>query len=237
MLILAVDSSTPTVVAGLVQVNADGSQPHTVAQRILPDCRHHNEELTPAVQVTLAEAQVTFADLDAVVVGCGPGPFTGLRVGMASAAAYGDALGIPVHGVCSLDAIYHQLPQTGAALVATDARRREVYWACYRDGARVTEPEVSAPGDVEKLLPEHPDRISIPGYLAEQLGPLADHSELCEYYPLPEALVACADLQETPGPLVPLYLRRPDAKEPKPKPKSPAIPDLPELVDPQCGGA
>ena len=77
-------------------------------------------------------------DLDAVVVGCGPGPFTGLRVGMATAAAYGQALGIAVHGVCSLDAI--GIDTAGEVLVVTDARRREVYWARYRDGVRVEGP-------------------------------------------------------------------------------------------------
>ena len=86
------------------------------------------------------------ADLDAVVVGCGPGPFTGLRVGMATGAAYGHALGIPVYGVCSLDAI--GIDTTGEVLVVTDARRREVYWARYRDGVRVDGPAVNAPADV-----------------------------------------------------------------------------------------
>ena len=87
------------------------------------------------------------ADLDAVVVGCGPGPFTGLRVGMATAAAYGHALGIPVHGVCSLDAI--GVRTSGDTLVVTDARRREVYWARYRDGVRIAGPAVNAPADVD----------------------------------------------------------------------------------------
>ena len=87
------------------------------------------------------------ADLDAVVVGCGPGPFTGLRAGMATAAAYGHALDIPVHGVCSLDAI--GVRTTGDTLVVTDARRREVYWARYRDGVRTDGPAVNAPADVD----------------------------------------------------------------------------------------
>src|SRR3546814_7711617 len=63
------------------------------------------------------------ADLQAVVVGCGPGPFTGLRVGMATAAAYGQALGIPVHGVCTLDAIARAT--RGEVLVITAARRSD----------------------------------------------------------------------------------------------------------------
>ena len=96
MLILAIDTSTPTLVTGLVR---DGV---TVAERILPKCREQEERLVPCVQECLAEVDATFQDVTAIVVGCGPGPFTGLRVGMATAAAFGDALGVPVHGVCSL---------------------------------------------------------------------------------------------------------------------------------------
>ena len=65
---------------------------------------------------------------------------------MATAAAYGHALGLPVHGVCSLDAI--SIDTVGEVLVVTDARRREVYWARYRDGVRVDGPAVNAPADV-----------------------------------------------------------------------------------------
>ena len=76
-----------------------------LAERVTVDARAHAEQLTPNVLAALAEAGSRSTRSDAVVVGCGPGPFTGLRVGMATAAAYGHALGIPVHGVCSLDAI------------------------------------------------------------------------------------------------------------------------------------
>ena len=82
-----------------------GDRIEVLAERVTVDARAHAERLTPNVLAALADADVTMAELDAVVVGCGPGPFTGLRVGMATAAAYGHALGIPVYGVCSLDAI------------------------------------------------------------------------------------------------------------------------------------
>ncbi|MFZ0907551.1 MAG: tRNA (adenosine(37)-N6)-threonylcarbamoyltransferase complex dimerization subunit type 1 TsaB, partial [Mycobacterium sp.] len=139
--VLAIDTATPAVTAGIV---ADGD---LLAERVSVDARAHAERLTPNVLGALADAGLQMADLDAVVVGCGPGPFTGLRVGMATAAAYGHALGIPVHGVCSLDAIGGQT--TGETLVVTDARRREVYWARYRDGVRIDGPAVSAPADVD----------------------------------------------------------------------------------------
>jgi tRNA threonylcarbamoyl adenosine modification protein YeaZ len=186
------------VTAGVV---ADGE---LLAQRVTVDARAHAEQLTPNVLGALADASLRMADLHAVVVGCGPGPFTGLRVGMATAAAYGHALGIPVHGVCSLDAIGGQT--TGETLVVTDARRREVYWARYRDGVRIDGPDVAAPADVD------------PGVACAVAGSL-EHAALfglpvCEPpYPTTVGLVAAVeDWTADAAPLVPLYLRRPDAK-------------------------
>lgn len=194
----------------------------TLAEKIIPDTRHHNELLTPAVQEVLVIAGKAFADLTAVVVGCGPGPFTGLRVGMASAAAFGDALGIPVHGVCSLDAIAQRIP-ADTVLVATDARRREVYWATYHNLTRTDGPNVQAPAMV---TPAHPVAVVVvPKNLAGQLSELVG-VEKRHLGPDAASLVEVADLSATPAPLEPLYLRRPDAKEPTAKPKSPAIPDV-----------
>jgi tRNA threonylcarbamoyl adenosine modification protein YeaZ len=196
--VLAIDTATPAVTAGIV----DGSG--VLAERVSFDARAHAERITPNVLAALADAGRTMADLGAVVVGCGPGPFTGLRVGMATAAAYGHALGIPVYGVCSLDAIGGQT--TGETLVVTDARRREVYWARYRDGVRIDGPAVSAPADVD------------PGP-AQSVAGSPDHAALfglpCRepLYPTAAGLVAAvADWSQPPAALVPLYLRRPDAK-------------------------
>jgi tRNA threonylcarbamoyl adenosine modification protein YeaZ len=201
-LILAVDTATPAVTAGVVRF--DGSSCAVLAQRVTVDARAHAERLTPNALAALDEAALRMADLDAVVVGCGPGPFTGLRAGMATAAAYGHALGIPVHGVCSLDAI--GVRTTGHTLVVTDARRREVYWARYRDGVRSAGPAVNAPADVDPGTaqavagsPEHAAQFGLP---------------LCEpVYPTPAGLVAAvSDWSDDPAPLLALYLRRPDAK-------------------------
>ena len=152
----------------------------------------------------LADAGLKMADLDAVVVGCGPGPFTGLRVGMATAAAYGHALDLPVHGVCSLDAI--GILTRGDTLVVTDARRREVYWARYRDGMRIDGPAVSAPAAVDfgaaRRWPVRPGTRHCS--TCRRLGP---------EHPTADGLVrAVADWSMTPKPLLPLYFRRPDAK-------------------------
>lgn len=188
-IILAIDTATPAVTAGIVKL--DGIE--VLAERVTVDARAHAEQLTPNVLAALADAGLTVDDLGAVVVGCGPGPFTGLRVGMATAAAYGHALGIPVHGVCSLDAIGIEGAGTVSEfLVVTDARRREVYWARYRDGVRVDGPAVNTPADV-------------PG--------AAEALERPPVYPTAAGLVrAVADWNSEPAPLIPLYLRRPDAK-------------------------
>ncbi|MEN4476143.1 tRNA (adenosine(37)-N6)-threonylcarbamoyltransferase complex dimerization subunit type 1 TsaB [Mycolicibacterium cosmeticum] len=200
-LVLAIDTATPAVTAGVVLV---GDEVTTLAERITVDARAHAECLTPNVLAALADSGRSMADLDAVVVGCGPGPFTGLRVGMATAAAYGHALGIPVFGVCSLDAIGRST--RGEVLVVTDARRREVYWARYRDGVRVAGPEVHAAADVPvdgldavAGSPAHAAVFGLP-----VIGP--------EYPSSAELAAVVEDWTAEPEPLIPLYLRRPDAK-------------------------
>ncbi len=209
--ILAIDTATPAVTAGLV----DAADRCTVlAERVTVDARAHAERITPNVLAALADAGLGMADLGAVVVGCGPGPFTGLRVGMATAAAYGHALGVPVHGVCSLDAI--GVRTTGEVLVVTDARRREVYWARYRDGVRTAGPAVGAPADVDAGAvravagsPAHAALFGLPVLAPE--------------YPSAAGLVAAVrDWNADPPPPVPLYLRRPDAKPAGP-PSAPPV--------------
>jgi len=199
-IVLALDTSTPAVTAGVVRV----SDHVVLAERITVDARAHAERLTPNALAALADAGLGMTDLDAVVVGCGPGPFTGLRAGLATAAAYGHALDIPVHGVCSLDAI--GVNTSGEALVVTDARRREVYWARYRDGIRTGGPGVAAPADVDpgaaRIVAGSPDHAAL--FALPRNEPA---------YPTPAGLVrAVRDWSDAPAPLVALYLRRPDAQ-------------------------
>lgn len=213
MNILAVDTSTPQVTAGIFR---DGE---TVAEKLHLDARAHNEVLVPLIQQCFTDSGVVATELDAVVVGCGPGPFTGLRVGMATAASFADALGIPCYGICSLDALAGGV---GDELVVTDARRREVYFAAYRDGQRVFGPAVAKPADVMELLkgelaaeaadfaPSHA-RGSLSHI--EQISGLEVAAE--QVFPTPKAMVETVDFDSAPGPLVPLYLRRPDAVVPK----------------------
>jgi len=200
VIVLALDTATPAVTAGVVRRDAGE---HVLAEHVTVDARAHAETLTPNILAALADSGTAMADLDAVVVGCGPGPFTGLRVGMATAAALGHALDIPVYSACSLDAI--GVRTRGDVLVVTDARRRELYWARYRDGIRIEGPAVNAPADV-------------PCEGANAVAGSADHAamfplpRLDAEHPTPVGLVRAVDWTADPGPLVPLYLRRPDAK-------------------------
>ena len=97
----------------------------------------------PALPALVQEA-ITGQSIDEVVVGMGPGPFTGLRIGIAFARSFALARNISVRGICSLDAIAAQVNEKDF-IVTIDARRKEVYWARYRDGIRVGEPSVSFP--------------------------------------------------------------------------------------------
>jgi tRNA threonylcarbamoyl adenosine modification protein YeaZ len=251
VLVLAIDTSTPTVTAGAVRVKrphellaevhaaaapgegspaaGDGASgrelpaPSTVlAEHTVTDPFGHAEHLMPLVQAALVQAGHTVSDLEAVVVGIGPGPFTGLRVGMATAAALGDALDVPVHGVPSHDAMARRAAVDGDFLIVTDARRREVYLSAYTESlARLHGPVVIAPVAVPDLLRAHGLRPGWVGGAGAGLVagvltlPVRNPSR-----PLSGCLVDCA-LQPlltaaVPGPLTPLYLRRPDATEPAP---------------------
>jgi tRNA threonylcarbamoyl adenosine modification protein YeaZ len=224
-LVLALDTATPAVVAALVTVPADTAEPAAVlAMRVTADARRHGELLAPSVSAVLAEAGCRPADLTAVVAGVGPGPFTGLRVGLVTAAALAAALGIPGYGACSLDAIaapvLRAAPLGGRRLlVATDARRLEVYWATYEQaGTRIAGPDVHRPAELAGRLADL-DVAAVCGAgarLYRDLLPLplaggADH-------PDPAALAALARHRVLTGapaePLTPLYLRRPDASPP-----------------------
>jgi tRNA threonylcarbamoyl adenosine modification protein YeaZ len=205
-LVLGLDTST------LVHVGlARGTE--VLATATVEDRMAHVEQLTPLVRRVVEEAGVALADLDLVVVGLGPGPFTGLRVGVVTARVLAAALGPALRGVCSLDVIAAQHAATftdGEFLVATDARRREVYWARYAaDGTRSGGPEVSAPSRLPRLPVVGPAADLYAGEVSAVDGPrMLDPGTLAVRGPrMPDAGVE------------PLYLRRPDATEPG-RPKS-----------------
>jgi tRNA threonylcarbamoyl adenosine modification protein YeaZ len=203
VLVLALDTATPTLVAGVARRSAGGDV-EVLAERAVPSGNRHAELLVPAVREALAEAGVALDGVDAVVTGLGPGPFTGLRVGVVTAAALADARGFPAVGVCSLDAV-----GSGERTVVTDARRKEVYWASYdAAGVRTDGPGVVRPEDARFPGP----LVGDPRF-AERLG--------AEVVPagvttagLLRAAAGLLDDPSSAAPLVPLYLRRPDAVPP-----------------------
>jgi tRNA threonylcarbamoyl adenosine modification protein YeaZ len=212
MLLLVVDTSSPVVAAAV----HDGDS--VVGSAYEHGAQAHGELLAPVVQRALAEAGARPSDLTHVCAGVGPGPFTGLRVGIVTARVMGEALGIPVHGVCSLDVLAFQaFAASGFRLdrfsVATDARRKEVYLRTYDRGARPTsDPVVVRPADVDPAVAG-----SVVVGAGAWLYPDAFPGR-AEPRELDGAVLAdlVALRVETGGDLLapePLYLRRPDAVE------------------------
>ncbi|MEV5202784.1 tRNA (adenosine(37)-N6)-threonylcarbamoyltransferase complex dimerization subunit type 1 TsaB [Streptomyces sp. NPDC053720] len=212
MLLLALDTATPAVTVAL----HDGTS--VVAESGQVDARRHGELLLPAVDRVLAEAGVKLDAVTDVVVGVGPGPYTGLRVGLVTAATFGSALSVPVHGLCTLDGLAYAAGTAGLEgpfAVATDARRKEVYWARYDDARnRVTEPAVDRPADIAGQLAGLPV-VGAGAVLYPEAFPDAREPE----HVSAGALAALAAERLAAGvellPPQPLYLRRPDAQVPK----------------------
>lgn len=205
-MLLALDTSSAFVSVAL----HDGAD--VVWERASGQRMKHAEQLAPLVDAALTETGLVRQDLTAVAAGTGPGPFTGLRVGLVTARTLAAVLDLPVYGVCSLDVLAVEAVEVGAVdagfLVATDARRKEVYLAGYDpDGRRVSGPVVDRPdrlatdrpvvGEGARLHPDAfpravgPERPSA-GWLARTVA--EERAELTD----PE----------------PLYLRRPDAAMP-----------------------
>jgi tRNA threonylcarbamoyladenosine biosynthesis protein TsaB len=216
VLLLAIDTSTSAITVAV----HDGTS--TLAESSTIDARRHGEHLALGILGVLQEAGRSAADVTAVVCGLGPGPFTGLRVGLVTARTFAFARGIPALGVCSLDALAHQAWREGAVtggaaggfVVATDARRKEVYWARYdvtdQGVVRATEAAVSAPADVAAQLDGAPvvgrGGLLYPEVLPGRVGPLdVSAGQLADL--AARLLAAGADLSD----VEPLYLRRPDA--------------------------
>jgi tRNA threonylcarbamoyl adenosine modification protein YeaZ len=236
VLLLAFDTATPAVTVALRGVEG------VLAEHTEIDARRHGELLAPGIERVLAAAGATRAQLTAVAVGVGPGPFTGLRVGLMTARALGDALEIPVYGVCTLDilaagALAHRSAGDGDFAVATDARRREVYWAVYdAAGRRRGEPAVDRPAEIAGKLADLAVAGQGPVLYPEQfpaaLGPALPSAAVL-------AELTARRLAEEPDallPPLPLYLRRPDAVEPGAR-KPVYQPDAAELSGRAATGA
>jgi tRNA threonylcarbamoyl adenosine modification protein YeaZ len=206
VLLLAFDTATPAVTVAL----HDGAA--VLAEEFAVDARRHGELLAVSIDNVLGKAGVSRDELTGIAVGTGPGPYTGLRVGLMTARVLASVLGIPADGICTLDVIAAAaVAAKGEFLVATDARRRELYWASYdADGLRLAGPAVSKADELPAGLPVAGDgALLYPELGREPLGPR---------YPSAATLAAMAASRAAagapPGPVEPLYLRRPDAREP-----------------------
>ncbi|MCL8025129.1 tRNA (adenosine(37)-N6)-threonylcarbamoyltransferase complex dimerization subunit type 1 TsaB [Nocardioides bruguierae] len=205
-MLLTFDTATPRVTVAL----HDGER--VVASADADVAMRHGEQLAPMIERVLADAGAQRFDVTAVGVGVGPGPFTGLRVGLVTARTLGHVLEVPVYGVCTLDVLAAQAVGAGEVaepfLVATDARRKEVYLASYdADGTRIDGPVVVKPaeaatdalvvGEGADLYPEH---------FARTAGPRRPSAAWL-------AVAITEEMSEILDP-EPLYLRRPDAEAP-----------------------
>jgi tRNA threonylcarbamoyladenosine biosynthesis protein TsaB len=201
--LLAFDTATPQVTVAL----HDGDR--VVAEYSATESMRHGEMLAPGIAEVLDRAGAISQDITAVAVGVGPGPFTGLRVGLVTARTMAFALEIPVYGVCSLDILAAEAVDAGLSdfVVATDARRKEVYVATYADGQRVSGPEVVKPADVATDAP-------VVGRGAQLYPEAFPHAVGPEH---PSATVLCDVVAHERFVLLdaePLYLRRPDTMAP-----------------------
>jgi tRNA threonylcarbamoyl adenosine modification protein YeaZ len=240
VLVLAFDTSTPAVTVAILEYDEVPLEPpadakpggprvvsigprRTLTERTEIATNRHGELLTPMIRSVLNEAGAAVRDLTAIGVGLGPGPFTGLRVGVMTAKAISDAVNVPVYGLSSLDAIAHAHYAGGGLAVLTDARRKQVYWALYDEHeVRIDGPEIGHPADVATALRGRVRNVVGAGAL---LYPGAfgeftvwDHDQYPQAAQLVWMVAMRRFLQPVGEDLTPLYLRRPDAQPPgKPK--------------------
>jgi len=189
---LVIDTATSRTSVGLF----DGAIPLFAGRH--DGATEHGEALPRLVEGALEVAAELGKEIKEVVVGMGPGPFTGLRAGIAFAQVFAHARKIPLAGICSLDGIVSGV--SGEYIVATDARRKEIYWAKYDSGKRVTEPRVSLPDEVKVL------GLPVYGEGAEKYGFEADIDLI---YPHPLFLLAATEWADNVH--EPIYIRKPDA--------------------------
>jgi tRNA threonylcarbamoyladenosine biosynthesis protein TsaB len=207
--LLAFDTATPLVTVALHD-GEDVVVEHTSGQRM-----KHGEQLAPLIERVMGEAGIVRQDLTALAVGVGPGPFTGLRVGLVTARTLSFVLEIPVYGACSLDVLALEAVDTGTVsgdfVVATDARRREVYLASYdADGVRLDGPVVDKPANLATEAPTVGEGAQLyPEAFPHPAGPDRPHAAWL-------ARAVAEERAELRDP-EPLYLRRPDAATPGPR--------------------
>ena len=224
-MILGIETSVEHV--GVALGDSRGIRAHSM----LASDRRHAESLTPMIKFVMQQAEVSMEDLSAIAVDVGPGLFTGMRVGIASAQSIAWSLELPMVPVCSLDAVAMNADWSDDVVAASlDARRGEVYWAMYRmrgagaEPQRLTEPVVTSPEELAIHLADRAESVVCVGSgfqrhvaffeqsaYAHILGP---HSQ----FPTASSVVAlathriAADATVSAQDIQPLYLRAPDAE-------------------------
>jgi tRNA threonylcarbamoyladenosine biosynthesis protein TsaB len=198
MNILAIDTSVGVSVA-ILRSNGEVTQSQTV------DHGMQGELTAELISKVVSDSGLKIEEITDVVVGVGPGPFTGLRVGLVTASVFAHAREIPIHGICSLDAIAFDYAKP--CVVVTDARRKELYWARY-EGIRIGDPQVSKPEAIASQFPDvdfvGPGANLYPDYVSGNLMELKAGS-LAKLFASGSAQLVDVS---------PMYLRKPDAVEP-----------------------
>ncbi len=149
MLVLGIETSTPQASVAI------GSEQGVIASAMVSRGASYNEFLLPAIRFCLDEAGLDYRNLGGVAVSLGPGLFTGMRVGVATAKALAQALSVPICGMPSLDLVAYEVRYSSKTIcVALDARRGEVFTAFYRP----------SPGGIQRMSPygiEKPEQLAI----------------------------------------------------------------------------
>ena len=198
MNVLAIDTSVGVSVA-ILRSNGELTQSQAVEHGM------QGELTAELISQVVADSGLEISEITDVAVGVGPGPFTGLRVGLVTAAVFAHARNIPIHGICSLDAIAFEYGKP--CVVVTDARRKELYWARYED-KRIGEPQVSKPEDLLAQFPDSdfvgPGAQLYPDFISGKVSELKAGS-LAKLFVSGNAQLVDVS---------PMYLRKPDAVEP-----------------------
>ena len=221
MLVLGIESATAQVGCAI------GGHEGVLASAHSSRAKRHAEILTPQIDFVRRQARIELREIGVVAVDLGPGLFTGLRVGIASAMAIAHALTVPMIGVASLDLLAFPVRFTSKLIVAAiDARRGELFHAFYRPVPggvqRVSEYEVSSPDDLASEILAHSEDCLVVGDGALRYHEVFDglrKVELADFgfaYPNAASLVQLAHAQALreqwvkPWEITPLYLRKPD---------------------------
>lgn len=223
LVILGIETSVEHV--GVAVGDHNGIRAHAA----IASDRRHAESLTPMIQFVLHQADLTMSDISSVAVDIGPGLFTGMRVGIATAQSVAWALELPLVPVCSLDALAHSVMWVDNTIAAAlDARRGEVYWALYRANGtelqRITEPAVTSPEDVAIHLADRAEDAACVGTGFTRFIDLFESSPWARvltggvHSPTASSVVMLAsrllldNKVVRPEDVEPMYLRAPDAE-------------------------